>query len=159
MTQPILTENRRYAIHNTHNNHCNNKYWQSNHVDLNTSIVSGVEGVSGILVDQYALGGTEATTSLYIDVDQIRTLDQYADVLQYLAALPVVSRADVHQVAPQRTTYLLTLNGRPADFERAVALSSKLQKAVGAVSVGSKKPDQMSGTGTNTILYYRLNIR
>lgn len=135
------------------------KYWQSSHVDINTSIVSGIEGLSRILVDQYALGGTEATTSLYVEVDQIRTLDQYADVLQYLAALPVVSRADVHQVAPQRTTYLLTLNGRPADFERAVALNSKLQKTAEAVSADRKNLNQISGTGTSTILHYRLNVR
>ena len=105
----------------------NRQDWSVHADDLHAAVDAGIADAAEWLAQRYAVvATTEGVRSLV--VEGVRTLDDYARVSAYLAALSPVDRVDVRRAQQHSVEFNLTLSADERNLRQLIALGRVLQR-------------------------------
>lgn len=98
------------------------EHWDTTANNFHHAVEQGVDGLADRLAQRYAVvqGGVGSTGQLYVAVEQIRSLQDYARVTKYLQQLSPVSQLQVKQISPDEVVFQLGIMGEAAGLRRAI---------------------------------------
>jgi hypothetical protein len=102
--------------------------WSNSDIRLAGVLDSGIDTVADTLASRLAVrdsGGFADTVS--VRVDDIRTLDAYVRVSDYLASLTAVRGLQVEEVSPTSVRYALQLNGSLQGLTQTITIGTVLE--------------------------------
>jgi hypothetical protein len=102
--------------------------WTSTGSQLADVLDSGIDMVADTLASRLAVRDADGTTdSVTVRVDDVRTLEAYARVSDYLASLTAVRRLQVEAVTPDAVHYALQLDGSLQGLTQSIAIGTVLE--------------------------------
>jgi len=101
--------------------------------DSDTVLRSAINWLADILADRYSQTSSYAgATGLDIEINGIRSFDQYSGVLKYLASLNSVINVEVKSVRPDNVLFTLQTTGGDVAVKRAIELGRVLESIGGS---------------------------
>ncbi len=119
----------------------NSTTWQTNGMNLEQAINAGMNAITDNLAAKFSISNTNITNSeVQLTIINIKDLNDYAKVTQYLKGLSIVKQVEVNQVQPTALIYTVTVVGGEAALQQALSLDHRLQPVTvvpGATGAGS----------------------
>ena len=109
--------------------------WRTASPELDENLLSGIQGVAGVLAAELGTGGFGAQEDkVALMVHDIRSLQDYARVVDYLSNLSVVEAVQVSQVNEDKLRLDLQIKGSRRDLERGISQGGVLVAALQAAT-------------------------
>ncbi|MEK6807373.1 MAG: DUF2066 domain-containing protein [Pseudomonadota bacterium] len=104
--------------------------WQSGGDSAETALASGLQTLADFEARQFAIRGTSAAVAqTAVEVEGIRSLADYALVLNYLKQLNRTKNVQTSSVQATRVVFQLRIEGSETELVRALAAGSVLREA------------------------------
>lgn len=129
--------------------------WKSEEGSLSTVMQSGIDPVADVLAEEFAIAGVGETGAepLRVKVENVNTLDHYADSRAYLDSLLITDKVNVIQVHKDYVEYQLSLRGQHNEFVRAIQLGRTMRILPQVIESDTVVPDpELSSTKPDLIL-------
>jgi uncharacterized protein len=108
-------------------NGANRQDWSTHAGDMDSAVSAGIADAAEWLAQRYAVVASAAGTHSLV-VEDVRNLDDYARVYDYLAALSPVDHVDVLHVGQHAVEFNLTLSADERNLLQLIALGRVLQR-------------------------------
>lgn len=126
------------------------RQWSQNTNDLNEAAQTGVNGLADALAARYAERSGAQSDRVQVRIDDVRSLDDYAQVSKFLRSREFVSEARLLGVDGDRARFELQLRGSPQLLQRSLRLWQRLAQ------VAPTTTDAGAATPTTNELHFRL---
>ncbi len=104
--------------------------WQDEGLGVHEMLRSGIDGVSDMLAARYAIsaGAGDTLYEYIVSVNNVRSLDDYARVLNYMAEQIQVEAVTPVRIENNIVNYRLLMRGEGRDLEKVLAISGMLRR-------------------------------
>lgn len=104
--------------------------WSASDVtDLSQAAQIGIDGVADDLARRYAHVGGDESGAYWLEITDVKDLQDYARVMRYLQSLSSVEEMELSSVADQQLSFRISVRGGVSSLEQSIALSSTLRPA------------------------------
>lgn len=125
----------RWTLHNRGQT----RQWSASTDELTAAAASGIEGLADTLAGRYAAGSgaDDPLDRIRLRVDDVRSLDDYAQLSQFLGSRELVNEAQLLAVAGDQAYYELAVRGSPDRLRRSLGLWQRLALVAPATTDGT----------------------
>ena len=119
--------------------------WQEQGTDLSQIMSDGMQQLTHLLSQQFALSGGKNQSTTNLQISGINNLNDYAHALRYLQRISLVKKVTVLKLAGTQVQFQLVLRGDRNTLQKAIALDQTLT-SITAAPTASTQADSAPAT-------------